>query len=129
MKGEASRNGYVDKVNRSRPDPILLRVGNHVRLLTDAELPEATRASMAEMRRHMDTVAEEIHSELDRILELLHTLSRKLDRFQEDLREGFRKIHQRLDRLETRLDSRKRGCPRPSPHPLRRRKGGRPCDE
>lgn len=100
-----------------------------MRLLTDAELPEATRASIAEMRRHMDTVAEEIHSELDRILELLHTLSRKLDRFREDFREGFKKIHQRLDRLEASTDFRKRDCPRPSSHALRRRRGGWPCDE
>ena len=57
--------------------------------MTGTDLSEAARASIAETLQHMDVVAAKLHSELDRVLQLLKALNFKFDRLREDFREGF----------------------------------------
>ena len=84
----------------------------------------AIRASGEEMCRHIDVFAERMHSALDGLLEQLSALHQKVDRFRAEFLEEFEKLDQRLARLE----APRRGCPRASSHPLRRRRGGWRCD-
>jgi len=57
-------------------------------------------ARTTETRRHFDVVAENMQSKVQLVAEGLVALDQKMERFQEEVHEDFRKVDRRLLRLE-----------------------------
>jgi len=68
-----------------------------------AALGAEIRASAAETRRHFDVVADRLMDKIQLVGEGVIGVDQKLDRFRGEVGEQFRRVDQRLLRLEARI--------------------------
>ena len=68
-----------------------------------ASLGAEIRASAAETRRHFDVVADRLMDKIQLVGEGVIGVDQKLDRFRGEVGEQFRRVDQRLLRLEARI--------------------------
>ena len=67
------------------------------------ELCQDIHASAAETRRHFEVLAESLRSEIQLVAEGLSSLDEKVERFRDEVRQGFNKVDRRLLRLDARI--------------------------